>query len=159
MEQMKVIGRGKISTIYTDGIFAYKTYPDSFPTAWIDYEYQTHQAVFEHTDLTLIRYTYLKEQRQIQMDFIQGKTLADRMRKDKYKQGLDDFISLQVQIFNYKVPTLTQAASVFKDQIDQSNLSLRLKEKALISLNKIEPKNLLCHLDLHIENILFDCQK
>lgn len=159
MASLKVIGRGKIATIYTDGTYAFKTYPESFPTAWIHYEYQTHQAVFEHTDLPLIRYKYLDGQRQIQMDYIQGKTLADRMRKDKYKQGLEDFVQLQILIFKHSVPTLNDAFKVFESQIKQAHLNPELQEKALQSLNKIEFKQQLCHLDFHLENILFDGQK
>ncbi len=156
-QPLKIIGRGKISTIYTDGKYAYKTYPDHFPSQWIQYEMDTHLLIQNHTQLPMIQYFELKD-RQIRMAYIKGITLADRMRKEKYSNALEDLVQLQVSIYAYVVPGLPNAKNVFKEQIESSKLSDELKMKALNSLNGIEPKTNLLHLDFHPENILFDGQ-
>lgn len=156
-QPLKIIGRGKISTIYTDGEYAYKTYPDHYPCHFIQYELDTHLSIQNHTKLPLIHYYELKD-RHIRMTYIKGITLADRMRKEKYSNALEDLVQLQVSIYAYEVTRLPNAKNVFQQQIVSSKLSDELKEMALKSLNSIEPKTTVLHLDFHPENILFDGQ-
>lgn len=157
--QRTLIGKGRISTIYTDGTYAYKTYPNDFPTNWIHYEYDIHQRIKHQTTLPMVSYHLSENEREIQMDYVKGITLADRMRKEKYKQGLDDMISLQCTLYQYTVSGLPNAFKAFKETIESSIWDERLKQCALNSLNKIEPMAVLCHLDFHLENILFDGSK
>ena len=156
---LKIIGRGKISTIFTDGLYAYKTYPNDYPIEWINYEFDTHQKIQQQSSLPMVKYEDMLESRQIKMDYIKGMTLADRMRKEKYKFGLEDFTDLQKQIFQYEINGLKDAFSVFNDQIKSSQLSDSLKNNALKSLYQMDYKQTLCHLDFHLENILYDGSK
>lgn len=159
MNPMKIIGKGKISTVFSDGVFAYKTYPKDFLTTWIEYEYAIHQTIYNQTQLPLIKYDYIKEERLIKMDLIHGITLVDRMRKQKYKKGLEDLVQLQLTIYDYEDLPLPNAFEVFRNQIHMASLPSTFKEKALESLNQLEIKKTLCHLDFHPENILFDGEK
>jgi serine/threonine protein kinase len=152
---LKRIGNGKISVLYTDGVYAYKTYPSDYPITWIQYEMDTHLTILNHTKLPMVQYYELKD-RQIRMSWIQGITLAQRMLQEKYTQALADLVQLQASIYQYSVPGLANAHDLFKQQIESSKLSEKLKLKALTSLNNIEPNTTLLHLDFHPENILFD---
>jgi thiamine kinase-like enzyme len=93
------------------------------------------------------------------MDLISGITLADRMRKLKYKHGLEDMIALQIKTYAYDDLELPTAYDAYKEQILNSNLDEEIKHKAIDTLLTIKPIKKLCHFDFHLENIMYDGQK
>lgn len=159
MLDRKLIGRGKIAEIISDGQFAYKTYPKDFPTSWIQYEVDIQNEVYNKTNLNVLSFLYLEDRREVKMKLISGITLADRMRKLKYKQGLEDMINLQVETYTYENLDLPSVYDTYKEQIIHSDLKDEIKEKALDVLLKIPPVKKLCHFDFHLENIMYDGQK
>jgi hypothetical protein len=41
-QERTLIGRGRVSEIYTDGLYAYKTFQDDYPESWKIYEVKIH---------------------------------------------------------------------------------------------------------------------
>lgn len=159
MAERNLIGKGRIAHILSDGRYAYKTYPEEFPTSWIRYEVDIQNEIKKNTTLDVLSFKYLEEQREVQMGLIKGITLADRMRKFKYKNGLEDMIHLQIKTFDFEDLNLPIAYDAFKDQLLNSHLKQDIKDKALNSLAKIKPIKKLCHFDFHLENIMFDQER
>lgn len=150
-----IIGKGHVATVYTDGIFAYKVFNETHPQSWIRYEVEIQHVIKTNTSLPMVSYKLDELNREIQMDLIQGITLRDRMRKEKYKDGFKDMMMLQEKIYTYHDLSLPDAYPIFEERIRSSKLDAYVKEKALQSLFSIEKMQTLCHFDFHPENIMF----
>ncbi|MGL5685899.1 MAG: phosphotransferase [Vagococcus fluvialis] len=151
----KLIGSGAVSRIYVEDDIAYKTYPTEYPLDWVAYEVNIQQEIIEHTNLRIPKMELLKDAKEIRMDFIDGYTLAERIRKEKYKLFLEDFVDIQLSIYEYSDLKLENAHEIFKKQIKESKLGEEFKIIGLSALEKIEKKNILCHLDIHFLNIMY----
>lgn len=151
----KLIGAGAVSKIYEEDNVAYKTFPNKYPLEWIAYEVSIQEEIFEHTKLNIPKMELIEENKEIKMDYINGCTLADRILKEKYKQGLEDLIDIQLSIYEHCDLKLDNAHDAFEKQIRESNLDDELKRIGLSVLEKIEKKNSLCHLDIHFLNIMY----
>jgi len=154
-----LIGKGRISSIYSDGFYAYKRYPDDYELAWIENEVKIQNEIANHTNLPVIKYELIESNKEIKMEMIQGITLRERMQKQGYKDGLKDLISIQKSIHQFTNLNLPKAKDVFERRIKASNIDQSLKEKALKSLHLVEDKTNLCHFDLHFENIMYEDKK
>jgi thiamine kinase-like enzyme len=155
----KLIGQGKTGKIYSDGTYAYKVYGEDFAFDNILYEYNIHHQIYENTNLSIAAIYLNDNPRILKMDLINGITLAHRIRKQKYKNWLEEMVNLQILTYQYSGLKIPNAFEVFGKQIEQSNLDVNLKNKALISLDSIKKLDVLCHLDFHPENIMYDGQK
>lgn len=151
-----LIGTGRVSSVFSDGIYAYKTFTQTYPIEWINNEVLIQNEIKKKTSLPVLNYTFLKNTREIRMDLIKGISLADRLRHEKYKDAFHDMQQLQTQIYQYSKLDLPDAHEVFEKQIKQSNLSEKHKSCALSSLNSCLKMDILCHFDFHPENIMFD---
>lgn len=100
------------------------------------------------------RVELLNETKELKMDFIAGETLADLMRHKKYKKSLEDLVDVQESVYKYSNLKLNQAHRVLKKTIKESDLQDELKDIGLTLLNQIEPKNSLCHFDMHLLNVI-----
>lgn len=152
----KLIGSGKIANIYLDNGYAYKSFRDEYPLEWIAYEVNIQNEIHDNTKLCIPKAELLNDIKEIKMEYIQGYTLAERMRKEKYKFALEDLVDIQLSIYKYSDLKLDHSHEVFTQQIKASTLDSELKEKALHTLTIIEKKNILCHFDIHFLNIMFD---
>lgn len=155
-KERRLLSEGKISQVYLENGYAYKHFSDQYPLQWIEYEANIQNEVHSNTNLAVPKAEFLKDAKKIKMDYIDGYTLAERMRKEKYKFALDDLIDTQLSIYEYCHLDLTQAHDVFEQQIKESSLDNDLKEKALLALSKIEKKEVLCHFDIHFLNIMYN---
>lgn len=153
--QRKLIGEGKSAKIYREGNQVYKVFSDQYPLAWIEHEATIQNEVYTKTQLCVPQASYMKGSREIRMEYIEGCTLADRMRKEKYKQALEDLVETQASIHQYSHLNLSNAHDVFASQIQFSDLDPGLQDKALRSLNSVEKKQVLCHFDIHFLNIMY----
>ena len=151
---MKKIGEGKTAIVYSDGQYAYKHFRSTKANPFIDYEVGIQNEIYDHTKLPVLKYKRIENT--IQMTLVQGVDFSHRILEEKYKAWLEDFVGLQVQVYDYHDLDLLDAFSVFNKQIIQSNLKQIFKDKAMASLEKIERKTILCHLDFHPLNILYD---
>lgn len=155
----KKIAKGTVSDIYRDDTHVYKQYQNSYPLQWIEYEANVQNIVHSHTSLPVSACEFLKDTRQILMPFIEGCTLGYRMQKLKYKDGLNDLISLQHSVHQFESLDLESAHDVFATRIQNATIDHDVKTKALDSLSHIEVKHNLCHFDFHFLNVMFDGEK
>jgi thiamine kinase-like enzyme len=153
---MDEIGIGKTAKVYSDGQYAYKVFLHDVAIEDINYEMRIQSLIKNNTDLNVCQYHSLVDDQTIQMDLIKGISLADRIRKEKYKGWLEDFISLQTKVYQYKALGIPTAKDVFKRQILKSKLDEAYKDIALSTLESVDDQNNLCHFDFHPLNILFD---
>ncbi|KST99274.1 phosphotransferase [Lactococcus lactis] len=159
MSQRKLIAEGKTSQIYLKDSYVYKVFSASYPSSWILKEVEINNEVRNNTKLCVVHNEFIKETNEIKMEYIEGKTLGDRIKKDKYKNALDDLIDLQLSIYKYKNLKLPNAKVSLRERIIDSKLEKEIKNKALIALDKIPSSNNLCHFDIHLLNIMFENQK
>ena len=93
------------------------------------------------------------------MELIDGITLGDRMKKEKYKSGVQDLIGLQKMIHtvtDVDLPTFKECAF---DHLNSVSIEPQQKKRAEQILEEIpETKNLL-HLDFHFLNIMYADEK
>ena len=153
---MMTIGKGKVSTILSDGTYAYKTYPASYRTEWIRAEEAIHHELSSKTDLPVPECTFIAKTRQLRMALIDGMTLADRIRKETYKEGLLDLVRLQMMTYRYRDLDLEDAFLVYETRLKNASLDPGLRTIALDALNRIGRIRVLCHFDFHFENIMVD---
>ena len=150
-----LIAKGKTASIYTDETYAYKVFDSTFPNAYIDHEKAILNIVKNKTNLPVPR-VYPSEEARIKMDYVNGVSLGDRMRKEKYKFACEDLIELQCEIHKHQGVLEAQAHEDFAKILRSSDLSESLKQVGLNSLDKVPKGESLCHFDLHPLNILFD---
>lgn len=151
------LGEGLTAEVFSDGKFAYKCYRNNYDIRNIKYEVNVQNEIFNNTDLNVANYEI--QDHTIKMTLFEGVTLADRIRKEKYKGWLDDFVDLQIQTYGYENLKLLDSYSIFTEQIRQSKLEGNLKNKALESISAIEKTYFLCHFDFHPLNIIYSNQK
>lgn len=151
----KAIGNGRVSTIYSDGKYAYKTYSNQYPESYILHEVKTMKVIKKHTQIVLPEAVFDKANKTIQMTLIKGTTLAQRMRVEKYKDGLEDLMALQLSLYQYNDLDIDNAFESY-ERIIEDSMDSELKVYAKASLDHIERRSQLCHLDFHFENIMFD---
>ncbi|GAA0352272.1 phosphotransferase [Bacillus horti] len=156
MAERKMIGQGKIASIYLENGLAVKKFPDDYKSDWVEYEAKIQQEIQSKTTIPVPKCEYLRDTNEIKMEYIDGYTLGNRMRKDKYKNGLQDLVELQLSVYNYSDLELKQAHTLFKNDLYSSKLDQSLKDRALQSLLNVEEKQVLCHFDMHFLNIMYD---
>jgi tRNA A-37 threonylcarbamoyl transferase component Bud32 len=155
----ELIGEGRIAKVYLEDGYAYKCFKQTHPIDWITYEVNIQNEVAKKTKLPVLSYTFTDNPYEIKMPYINGIELTDRMRKHKYKSGVEDLIDLQKQVFAYENLNLPHAHDVFKHTLETAHLDEKLRHIGLEALASIERKNVLCHLDFHFSNIMFDGKK
>jgi thiamine kinase-like enzyme len=157
-ENLVSIGRGKVASIVSDGVYAYKIYEPWMPIEHILKEEKILKEIKAKTDLNVIDCEWLNDQNMLKMTLIKGKTLAEMMRKEKYQFGIETLIQCQIQVFQYHDLQLEDAFVSFRYTINTSSLSDDIKIKALKSLSSIKFEQQLCHFDMHLENIMMSSQ-
>ncbi|MDD4354839.1 MAG: phosphotransferase [Candidatus Izemoplasmatales bacterium] len=156
MTNRVLLGKGRVSAVYSDGSYAYKTFDENHPREWIEYEVRIQQEIKTKTSLPVLSYTLSDDHREIRMDLIKGVTLADRLRTGEYQNGFHDMMELQMAFYAYRRLDLPDAQDAYDKQICHSSLAQPLKDKAIASLHSVERKDILCHFDFHPENIMVD---
>jgi len=150
---MKKIGEGISAQVYSDGVYAYKKYHKGYSLDNMVYETRIQNEIYHHTHLNVAKYDIVDDQ--IRMTLFEGKSLAERIIKEHYTEGLKQFIDLQLQFFEYDNLNLADSYQTFSAQIKESKINGNLKEKALNSISKIEKVYRLCHFDYHPENLMY----
>lgn len=156
--ERKLVGQGKMAKVYLWNGFAYKCFRSDYPAEWIDYEMWI-QDIISKTDLPIIKYHKSEIPHSIKMDFIDGVPLADRIRHEKYKNGLEDLLSLFSKVHEIKdidLPRLNP--SLIKD-IDTLSIDVNIKNRAKEYIASIPDENTLCHLDFHFLNLMYSNDK
>lgn len=151
---LKVIGKGRVAQIVTDGVWAYKLYPSWYSKEGIIKEAHILSQIQSKTQLKSVTCEVLKDEHALKMSLVRGKTIADMMRKEKFKEGIQCLIQAQVEVFQYHDLDCEDAFTAFESTLKHSSLNQEVKDKALHSLSLIERKYHLCHFDMHLENIM-----
>ena len=154
MSNLRVIGKGRVAQIVTDDVWAYKLYPSWYPIEGIIKEAHILTQIYTKTQLKSVTCEVLKDEHALKMSLIHGKTIADMMRKEKFKEGIQCLIQTQVEVFQYHDLDCEDAFTAFESTLKHSSLQQEVKDKALQSLSMIERKYHLCHFDMHLENIM-----
>src|SRR5690554_1929081 len=155
-KQRILIGEGKVAKVYLQERFAYKCFQPSYPVDWIAYEVNIQHEIVSKTKLPVLTYAYVEQSHEIKMPYIRGVELTHLIQKEKYKNGLEDLITLQKQVYQYEGLQLPQAHDVFLETLMKSNLDDQTKRIGVTALESIDRKNTLCHFDFHFSNIMFD---
>ena len=87
---MKKLGEGISAQVYTDGVYAYKIYHKGYSLDNMKFETQVQNEIYNHTDLNVAKYEIINDQ--IRMTLFEGKTLAERIIKENYLEGFNEFI-------------------------------------------------------------------
>lgn len=153
-KKKEVIGQGKIAKVYLYNNFAYKVFDKAYPKEWIDYEIGIQNEISK-LNLPVVNYYESEIPNSIKMDYIRGITLADRVRKEKYKDSLEDLFNLFSKIHKVKEVNLPKLTPYLIESINKVNCSEDIKDKALKYISEIEEGNSLCHLDYHFLNIMY----
>lgn len=149
-----LIGQGKMAEVYLWNGFAYKCFRTGYPEDWIDYEMEIQNTISK-TTLPTVSYYPSEIPNSIKMDFIDGITLADRIRRNKYKEGLKDLFSLFLQIHDIKNIELPQLSPYLINEISGLEIDPSLKELAESYISDIRDEDTLCHLDYHFLNLMY----
>lgn len=153
-ELSDIIGAGTQATVYYREGYAYKVFKEGYSEEWISYEKSIMDLVSK-MGLPIPKCYPYEDTHVIKMDYIKGITLAERMRKEKYKQGVEDLISLQKTIFPCYCDAIPSFLNHAWTEIEKLEGLEAEKRKALEYLKVIEDKKCLLHLDFHFLNVLF----
>ncbi|MFV0395504.1 MAG: phosphotransferase [Coprobacillaceae bacterium] len=157
-KKSELIGEGVIAKIYLKEGYAYKKFKLDSMTSWIHYEFDVHKEVEENTQLNVVKYYEVLDDSIIKMEYIKGMNLSKVVRNKMMTmpKNIEVIIDIQQSIHAYTNLKLQNAHEVYKKKIENSSIKKEIKNVALKNLNKIEKMNILCHLDIHYENIMFD---
>lgn len=159
LNEYEVIGRGKVAKIVSDCHFAYKIFPSNFPIEYIKKEVEILKQVKAKTRMNVVECELLEKEHALKMTLISGNTLAHIMRTEKFQDGVETLIACQIQCYQYHDLEIEDAYQKFESQIIQSQLESNIKTKALESLQSIPRLQILCHFDMHFENIMIEDQE
>ena len=157
-----IIGRGAQAEVFLYKGFAYKMYKASYPAEWIAFERKQQEQV-NKAGLCPVRYYDTGDSHIIKMDFIDGDTLENIIRKYVQEQKPEAMAKIAE---GYK---LLSHAFQFVHSADMQGLAIpHLRDTAAMGLGdedsgKILPtierlsgkmKECICHLDMHFLNIM-----
>lgn len=157
LENRQLIGEGKMAKVYQWNGFAYKCFHASYPKTWLDYEMDIQRVIvntYKNAPFAVVNYEMAEWTHMIKMDWIRGKTLTDKMRRERYKDGVADLIEL----FDFIHEKESRDLPLLKPYLEQTIRSLAIDSevisKLLEILNILPEGNAICHLDLHPDNLL-----
>lgn len=150
----KIIGRGAQAVVYLWQEAAYKVYPEQYPKEQIEHELRVQEEICR-TSLPVVKYEKTDDPYIIKMGFINGITLADRIRRDQYTHGVEDMIKLQKAVHQIKDLHLPDMIRYAVHDLDTMTIAPSQKERALMYLADIPVKRNLLHFDFHFLNILY----
>ena len=148
------IGEGVMSKVYLWRGFAYKCFSREYPDYMIAYETQVQKKIFA-TGLPVAKYYKSPIPRCIKMDYIDGITLSDRIRREKYKNGLADLTELFPMIHNVKNIDVPRLSPYISGEISKYDCAPEMKAAAIKIMGEIPEEDALCHLDYHFLNLMY----
>lgn len=154
IKDRRLIGQGKMANVYLWKGFAYKCFEANYPEEWLDYEMNL-QNVISACHLPTVKYMPSEFPNSIKMDYIEGISLADRMRKEKYKDGVDDLFHLFKEVHAIREIELPKLNPYLVREISEMTYDEKLQADALQYISEIPDDQVLCHLDFHFLNIMY----
>lgn len=149
-----IIGEGKMAKVYRYNDFAYKCFHKDYPEDWIAYEVGIQNTI-NQLGLPTVNYYPSEFPHSIKMDYINGISLADRMRQSKYKYGLEDLFSLLLKVHIKGEIDLPKLNPFLIQGISNLEVNNQFKELAIKYISELPDDNVLCHLDFHFLNLMY----
>lgn len=161
MELKNLISSSETVDVYRVGDMAIKLFKEGCRKTMPLYEALTHSRV-EDTGLNIpiIREVSVINNRwAIQMDLIEGKTLADIMKEDPehMDEYLNKMVDIQLEIHSKKVPKLSKLKDKLIRQINELDCIDDVKKYEMLTRLDSMPKHIkLCHGNFTPENIIIN---
>lgn len=149
-----LIGQGKMAKVYLWNGYAYKCFRADYPEDWITYEMRI-QNLINQEGLPTVKYYPSEIPHSIKMDYIKGIPLADKIRQEKYKSGLDDLMSTFLKIHEKTVMDLPRLNPFLLKEISKLNIDHSQKELTVKYISDLPDGEVLCHLDYHFLNLMY----
>lgn len=145
-------------TVYHDGDAAIKVFDKHFKKADILNEALNH-ARAEETELNvpkIFEVRKIDDNWAISMEFIEGETLADLMKKnpEKLEEYINLFVDIQMKIHNQNSPLLTKLKDKMARKISLTKFDATTRYDLLTRLEGMPNHNKVCHGDFRPSNII-----
>jgi aminoglycoside phosphotransferase (APT) family kinase protein len=149
-----LVGEGKMAKVYLWNGFAYKCFNTDYKDDWIAYEMRVQDTI-NQVGLPTVKYYPSEIPHSIKMDYIDGIALSDRIRKEKYKNALEDAFSIFLKIHQKTVSDLPRLNPFLLREISKMDIDAAQKELAIQYISDISDGDVLCHLDYHFLNLMY----
>ena len=118
-----------------------------------------NQARVEETDLNIPKIKAIEVvdgKWSIVMDFVEGVTLSEKMRKNPEKEDeyLEFFVDLQRTVLSKRVPMLNKLKEKMQGRISEADLDATTRYDLHTRLDSLPTHYNLCHGDFHPSNII-----
>lgn len=155
----EIIQKTDKKTIYREGKTLVKLFNSSYPKSDVLNEALNTARVEEGTSLNVPavhEVTKVNGEWAIVLDFVEGKTLQQLMDEnpDKEAQYLEEFVDLQVEVLNQKVPLLTKLKDKMHRKISATKFDKTTRYDLHILLDSLPAHDKLCHGDFNPGNII-----
>lgn len=145
--------------VYSYNGFAYKCYAEAYPKEWIDYEYEVQCEIMK-SGLPVPCYYESEFPNSIKMDLINGISMYDRLLDVGKDIVMEELMIWFEKIHQVKGLKLHSILKYILDKIEQAPVGKGEQEMAIQCLsiveNEINEPEVLCHMDYHFLNIMFE---
>lgn len=156
------IGSGMTAKVYSYHGFAYKCYAEDCPKEWIDYEYEIQHEIMK-SELPVPCYYESEFPKSIKMDFINGISMYERLLDVGKDIVMTEMMEWFEKIHQVKGLKLHCVLKYIQNRIEQAPIGKEEIELAVQCLSKVENEvnepDVLCHMDYHFLNLLFEEDK
>jgi aminoglycoside phosphotransferase (APT) family kinase protein len=158
MKLEQVIAQRADKTIYRDGDLCVKVFREGYSKADILNE-ALNQARVEEIGLSIPKIqavTMVDGKWAILTNFVEGKTLAEKMKEEPEKKGayLEQFLDLQISIHSKTCRKLNRQKDKLRDKIDESGLDATTRYELHTRLEGMPRHKKVCHGDFNPSNII-----
>ena len=155
----EIIQKTDKKTIYREGKTLVKLFNSDYPKSDVLNEALNTARVEEGTFLNVPavhEVTKVNGEWAIVQDFVEGKTLQQLMDEnpDKTAQYLEEFVDLQVEVLEQKVPLLTKLKDKMHRKISSTKFDKTTRYDLHILLDSLPAHDKLCHGDFNPGNII-----
>lgn len=162
LKERKQIGGGSRSIVHSWNNYAYKCYGDDYLQEWIDREYIIQKQIIK-TELNVVKFYRTSFPNTMKMDLIMGKTISDLLFSDDEKKIFNLFMEEFDKIHGIKNLDLEDLSDFLKSQVKKANVTSAQRQRALRYIdtidNKADEEIVLCHMDYHFLNTMYDNEK
>lgn len=159
MELNNLVATGTSAKVYKDGDLAIKVYSEAVPKTDVLLE-ALNTARVEETGLPMAKVQGISMtdgKWATEMNYIEGKTLADLMKEnpDKIEDYINQMVDFQLEIHSKRSPLLNKLKDKLKGQIQSLDCIDEIKKYDLLTRLDGMPKHTkVCHGDYEPRNIL-----
>ncbi len=158
MSTPNVIAKRPTKSIYRDGDSVVKLFDQHYSKSDILNE-ALNQARVEETGLNIPKLrevTKIDGQWAIIMDYIEGKTLQELMKKnpEKIDEYLELFVSIQMEVHDKRAPLLNKLKDKMNRKISEAILNATIRYDLHTRLDSMPKHNKVCHGDFNPSNII-----